>query len=473
MSDKAKSIIAAGWIALAAGAFIVGSSVRDRVDLAAPSPGANLDNLVASRDNSMSSRAQQDIPAGDFFYELTEKLKKEYYEPIGDEQKLASGAVRGMIGYLGDPNSIFMDKKEFQTYLRERQGKYEGIGADLEVLMVKPGASGSSVASHGPVKLTVGGFQNSVVQPTTPDDVEEAKARSLSPAASAAAVPFPRLAVVSVVPGGPADRAGVRAGDLVYSVDDHWVINPDLAARFNHAENEFRAHRLGWPELNAIRKEVRSKYDHMILPLRAKDRLALGTSGTVKIVWERDGQQRATTIVRGASTMPGFLVSGDRITLPFTPDSPALLRRAIEGKSAVTIDLRNNTLGDFGVMRQCIAAVAPTGVYGFESNDRGGKPTPLKVSEGNPNPPKITLLTDRSTRGPAEIFALALSSRGIAKLSGEDTGGGRDVYEIVQLPDGSGYTLATSRYRTAIETKPAKSATKTIKSRVAVAGEKK
>ena len=30
------------------------------------------------------------------------------------------------------------------------------------------------------------------------------------------------------VPGGPADRAGVKPGDIVQSVDEHWVINGEL-----------------------------------------------------------------------------------------------------------------------------------------------------------------------------------------------------------------------------------------------------
>jgi len=78
---------------------------------------------------------------------------------------------------------------------------------------------------------------------------------------------------------------------------------------------------------------------------------------------------------------------------------------------------------------------------------RHDSPTPLVVRNGNPNPPGITLVTDKSTRGVAEMFALALSSRGWAKLTGGSTGGDRDNKAIIRLPDGSGYTLVTSVFR--------------------------
>jgi C-terminal processing protease CtpA/Prc len=74
------------------------------------------------------------------------------------------------------------------------------------------------------------------------------------------------------------------------------------------------------------------------------------------------------------------------------------------------------------------------------------KAVPVVISKGNPNPPKLTLLVDASTRGAAEIFALALSKFAGATLSGASTGHERSVLETVPLPDGSGYCLVTGEY---------------------------
>jgi len=446
MSENSKHIVAAAWVVAVAGSVVAGAAIRDRIDLSGPGSGPKIENLVASRDNGDGVRPQTEIPAGDFFFDLTEKLKQEYVEPITDDAKLASGAVRGMIGYLGDPKSIYMDKDEFRAYLKARQGQYEGIGADLEVLISQPNAKAN----------------RSVLQPTPTEEDSDPRQQALAP--GGASVPsFPRLTVTSVVPGGPADKAGVKAGDQVYSVDDHWIINGDLAARFYKAEKDFKAKSIPLSALNDLRKEVRTKYERMLLPLRAKAKLFLGNAGVVKVVWDRPHVGQVTTSIdRAPSQRPGFTVNNDTINLPLTQGVPEQLHSALAGKSAVTIDLRNNTLGDFGVMRKCLAELAPAGNYGYEATDRNttAKPTPLTVVNGNSKPPKITVLTDRTTRGAAEVLALALSSKGVAKLSGNETGGSREVFDVVQLPDGSGYTLVTSRYRTQMDIKTAKVAKK-------------
>jgi carboxyl-terminal processing protease len=436
MSATRKCLIAAGWVVAFGGTFVLGSGLRDRVDRSTIVPEVKLDNLVASLHGG-AAREGDEIPPGDFFYSLTEKLKKEYVEPVSDEQKLASGAVRGMIGYLADPKSVYMDKDSFRAFLNSRLGKYEGIGADLALQLPKPGAK----------------TNRSALQPTPTEDVDP---RQEALTGDDAAYAFPRLTVTSVVPGGPADKAGVKPGDVVYSVDGHWLLNGDLAYRFKRARAQYDAKKIPLTELNALRKEIREKYDRMILPLRAKDRLFIGDTGGVKVVWERGGQQRSTVIQKGKSARIGFAVQHGTIILPFTPGSPEALKKAIEGKSEVTIDLRNNTTGDLSVMRQCLAAVAPAGTYGVQATDRNGKSAPFSIGQGNSNPPKMTLLTDRTTRGAAEIFALALSSKGLAKLSGGEMGGDRDIFDIVELPDGTGYTLVTARFKPNLPVKTAR-----------------
>lgn len=427
MSDAKKSIYAAGAVVAAASMVVLGSARRDRVDLGSTEPGPTLAGLMASRENQVS------VPATDFFHTLSDKLKREYVEPVGDDMKLASGAVRGMVGSLADPKSLYMDKDEFRAYLNARQGRYEGIGADLVLKMPTPGQKAAK----------------DFLQPTpgeTGEDPSAAPVEALG--APTNGVPeVPRLTVASVVPGGPADKAGVKPGDIVETVDGHWVYNSSVLRQFKDAQKKYLAKKMTLTQINELRTKLRAKYDKAILPLRAKDKLFLGTGGTVRVVWERNKALFTTDIARANSQREGFRVEGGAIHLPFTADSVAKLKEAIAGKDEVTIDLRQNVLGDFGAMRQLLAVVAPAGVYGALTHEKKGGESILKVTNGNPNPPKLTLLTDGTTRGAAEVFALALSSRGIAKLSGSPTGGDRTFYDVIQLPDGAGYTLATAEYR--------------------------
>jgi carboxyl-terminal processing protease len=423
MSEMKRSLAAAVVVGLCAGSFVVGSVVRDRADSGIPrvtfAQAGGLGNLMASRDEPAG------ITEASFFYEMSRMLKREYVEPISDEAKLATGAVRGMVASLGDPQSLYMDAPAFQNYLNTRLGQYEGIGAVLELVLQGPpqpeGEANPAVQSPG-------------------DSSDEAVVASPR---------LPELVVVAVTPGGPADRAGVRPGDVVESVSGHWVVNARELMRFRELQSAFNKKEITLEELNDARKDLRQKLDRSLLPLRARDRLVLGTEGEVEVGWLRNGGRRTTKIAKAPSRMPEFSNRNGVIVLPFVEGTPELLRQAIAGRKEVTIDLRNNVRGDFETMRQALAVLVPAGEYGYLQTERPGQPQqPLTLSSGNSNPPRMRLLVDETTRGAAEIFALALSSKGLASLSGSLTGGDRSVQQIVRLPDGSGYTLTIARYAT-------------------------
>ncbi len=414
MSEVKKSLLAATGVVIAVVAAYGGALSRDKVDGIALKKGPHeVQEMVASRDDS-------EIPEGDYFYNLTLLLQREFVEPVNDEQKLASGAVRGMIASLGDPKSLYMDSKEFKVFLAERQGRYEGIGAELELVM--PGKPGKDAQA--------------AIEPTDGD-----------PEIAVGAPRIPKLTVTAVTPGGPADKAGVKVGDTVTSVDGHWVVSGDLLQKFRLAEKNFIAKKIDASQLNAIRKDIHAKTERALLPLRAWDRLSEGASGPIQVVWDRAGVSHETELQKASSSMNSFAAQGDHIVLPFTSGTAEQLKRAISGKSSVTLDLRNNVLGDFNSMKSCLSVLAPKGEYGRIFSVHSPRGVPLTVKTGNSTPPGITLLVDNTTRGSAEIFALALSSHHLAKLSGSEMGGDHSVEQIVELPDGSGYTLRTGIYK--------------------------
>jgi C-terminal processing protease CtpA/Prc len=144
--------------------------------------------------------------------------------------------------------------------------------------------------------------------------------------------------------------------------------------------------------------------------------------------------------------MPAFREKDGVWSVPFVDGTAAKLRDVAQRSASLTLDLRNNPLGSYDAMRACLQAVAPDGDYGTFVHPRG-KGQPLTVKGGNPKPPKIKLLVDGSTRGPAEIFATALAAKGLATLSGAKMGGDLSLLRTTELQDGSGYTLAVGDYR--------------------------
>ena len=87
---------------------------------------APLTGIVASRQKDAGG-----INLDAYYDQVEEILKTNYVEAIKDDEKLAVGAVRGMVTSLGDPESQFMDKDAFAAYQRAQDGRFAGIGVDF------------------------------------------------------------------------------------------------------------------------------------------------------------------------------------------------------------------------------------------------------------------------------------------------------------------------------------------------------
>ena len=90
-------------------------------------------------------------------------IKSDYVEPV-DEKKLITDAISGMVSSL-DPHSQYFDKKSFKEFREGTTGRFVGVGIEI----------------------------------TQEDGL---------------------VRVVSPIEGSPADRAGLKPGDLITRVDD-------------------------------------------------------------------------------------------------------------------------------------------------------------------------------------------------------------------------------------------------------------
>lgn len=412
-----------GGALLAGGCLYGGYAARVATDYRQTVGQVGLGRLLVSRNSPM------DVAEGDYFREVSDLLKSQYVEAVEDDKKLLAGAVRGMVVSLDDRNSMFYSPEEFKVFKRMRQGRFEGIGAWLA-------------------------FEGGNI-PKAPTE-EESDGQDASDSAVAK---MPRLTVVSVVAGGPAAKAGLRSGDVLEELDGRWIVNGEPIAAFRRATALFRDKKISVKEINVLRTELQAKLDRSLMPLKARERLVSGTSGKANLIIVRKGARLPLTIEKAMSEVPEGVQKNGTIALPFIDGAPALLAKAIAGKPAITIDLRSNVLGDDTTMFRCLEKLAPKGVYGSTVAAKGTT-APLKLLTGNATPPKITLLVDRSTRGAAQIFALALTGKGLAKIGAGSTAmvPDRDTTLVIQLPEGSGYTLTSGEYRTTAPTAPKKKA---------------
>lgn len=59
------------------------------------------------------------------------EIKSSYYKDVDDEKLLEAG-ISGMIRYLGDPYSTYMDKDTANDFNEDVEGTYQGIGAEIK-----------------------------------------------------------------------------------------------------------------------------------------------------------------------------------------------------------------------------------------------------------------------------------------------------------------------------------------------------
>src|SRR5687768_10223273 len=98
------------------------------------------------------------------FWDIWTTVKERYVETPPTDAKMFYGALGGMVGSLGDPYSVFFDPEYAQKFTRELEGEFEGIGAEI-------------------------GIKQS------------------------------QLTVIAPLPGTPADKAGILAGDRILAID--------------------------------------------------------------------------------------------------------------------------------------------------------------------------------------------------------------------------------------------------------------
>lgn len=64
------------------------------------------------------------------FYATYDDITHDYYKKL-DKGELVDAAIEGMVNYLDDPYSTFMNKKETETFSQTVDGEYRGIGVTI------------------------------------------------------------------------------------------------------------------------------------------------------------------------------------------------------------------------------------------------------------------------------------------------------------------------------------------------------
>ncbi len=409
MPSMSKTVLLTGAVVSLALSFLAGGSLRAARDMGPVGRQASLEvsGVVASTGQA------QTVSETRFFYELMQLLEREYVDPISDERKLAVGSVRGMIGSLLDPHSQFMDAEQAVEHEKSLQGEFGGAGIEVRFDF---------------------------------DEAELKKAQEKGRPADPLLL-LPELRVAMVAPGGPGEKAGLKVGDRIERVNGRWLIASAEIKALRDLQKATVEGKGDTPEADRIRSEFQAKARATMSPGRAREVLTSGAGKTVELEWSRGAEKLKGSLVTALTKVPTVQVGADgTVSLRLFKGAADALAKATKDRPITTLDLRQGSIGDSSEVKAVLAQLAPAGTYGVLANDRVGEPRTLTLPEGVSTPRPLRVLVDSSTRGAAEILALALATVPGTTLEGK-TAGEPVWLDLVPLPDGSAYTLATGVFQ--------------------------
>ncbi|MDB5165413.1 MAG: putative carboxyl-terminal protease [Candidatus Saccharibacteria bacterium] len=298
--------------------------------------------------------------------QTTYQQLKANYDGTLDEQALIDGASRGLVAAADDRYTVFMDTKEAGDFDKDLSGEIGGgIGVEL-------------------------GMRNE--QPT----------------------------VIRVLEGNPAEKAGLKAGDTIVTINGQSAVGWDTAK---------------------VAEKIRGE---------------VGT--TVKIVVDRSGEAKEFTITRATVNNPSVqsrVENGIGIMklTRFDENTSTLAKKAAESfkqqnVKGVILDLRGNG-GGYVEAAQAVAGLWIDNKV-IVSERTNGKVTDELKSTSNPvlKGIKTIVLVDGDSASASEIVAGALQDYGVATLVGQKTFGKGTVQKVLDLGAGTKLKVTVARWYT-------------------------
>ena len=285
-----------------------------------------------------------------------------------DDQKLKDGAIEGYVKGLGDKYTEYIPKSDMKEFTENITGSFVGIG----IYMISDEDSG-------------------------------------------------RVIVYYPIPESPAEKAGIKPGDAIISVNGVEYTSEDFDKIADYIKGE------------------------------------IGTK--VKLVIERDGKRLDFEITRQkieVNPISSKILKENigYINLPsFDSDSSKKLKEKIDdlvskGAKSLILDLRNNGGGIVDEATNIADYFLDKGKTIMTTKDNKGKEEVEKTKSKTTYDMPLVVLTNENTASASEILTAALKDNERAKVIGTKTYGKGVIQAVLTLSDGSGIKITTAEYFT-------------------------
>ncbi len=301
------------------------------------------------------------------YSEVLSRVRTEYVEDP-DIPKVTDGALHGLLESL-DANSSYLNPAQYKAYKEHRNdGK---------------GAVGAAISKR-----------------------------------------YGYAAVISVVPGGPADKAGIESGDIIEAIEGRSTRELSLA--------EIQTLLTGQP----------------------------GSNVSVAIVRTRKVEPQKITITRNVVNIPSATdklmeegigyIKVDALTKGKSQEVASKIKELQkQGAKKLVLDLRNCALGEEQEGIATANLFLNHGVITYLQGQKFPRQTfdadPTKAITNLPTMP-LVVLVNRGTAGPAEIVAAAVLENARGDVLGDKTFGVGSIQKTIDMPDGSALILSIAKY---------------------------
>jgi carboxyl-terminal processing protease len=314
----------------------------------------------------------QPYRALDVFSDVLAHVENSYVEEI-DEKELVYGAIDGMMARL-DPHSVFMRPDVYRQMRDETTGEFDGLGLELTV------RDGETI-------------------------------------------------VISPVAESPGERAGIRPGDRVLSIDGtstKEMTLPDATRRMKGPS--------GTKVTLEIMRDGFASPQRLVL---VRDRIRT-QSVDMRVL---DAERRYAYV-----RVRTFQERTDKSLVKALDEARGQLGGQIRG---LVLDLRNNPGGLLDQAVRVSDVFLSTGII-VTTAGRGRRNVEVERAREKDTEPSYPLivLVNKGTASASEIVAGALQDHGRAVIMGTTTFGKGSVQTIIELEDGSGLKLTVARYYT-------------------------
>lgn len=304
--------------------------------------------------------------------ELYTTIQDQFVGTLPDSLQLEYGAAHGMVRALGDPHSMFFNPEEAKAFQDTLSGTFEGIGAEMGV-----------------------------------DDKGF-------------------LVIIAPLPGLPAEKAGVLAGDRILSIDDHDTAELTV----DEAVGLIRGEKGTSVKLTIGRGDDSEVLEIFVTRERIKtDSVRFSTE-------ERNGKKIGMLNV-----------------IRFYDDTSGLVEDAVQefllqDVDGVILDLRNDPGGLLSAAIDVAGHFVGKQPVVLEESTKGVRVSHSStISQSLVGIPVVVLVNEGSASA-SEILAGAIQDYHVGTLVGTRTFGKGSVQDVMSLDDGSVLKLTIARWLT-------------------------